>query len=467
MAEVGGRSAGALCRDSLKIRTIGTIETNNVTQQLTEHIRKPMAQLNEWTALLLFATLPFYYSRFTQFALILFFATWVFDLLLNQRWQAIQWRSNEQKWTIAIWGALVVYYLLDVAYYPIESDRIFWSMIVGEQRLSYWGFAIVGIIGIQRQYSSKSFLIVGLLMVYASLLTVLFHYVGWDMLMAPGGWDYLIHERHVHIAPHMVYNLYCNSVLLLIFYQMQQESSHTKRIGWLLAGLPIYLLICNSDGRIGMIGAQVVVLAGVCRLWHAKKRYFFGALALLTAIAIPLIATHPKFDRQAMASSESNPRLIIWRIGMEGLSEQPFYGRGSSSAAVYMRDRMLAQEESFAVDPNIAIALREQQNICTHPHNTLLQAGLEHGIFGIALMLIVLLGPFALTLRARTPMLATAFWMCVNLQLLTEPIHSAFSEVTFCTYLLFLLHVCRTLARSKVEGHPSTGSGTRSIVKGQ
>lgn len=401
-------------------------------------------ELNKWTALMLFASLPFYYNYFTQGALILFLGSWAFDVVLNQRWREVRWADREQRLMMLIWGALLAYYLLDLLYYPIEQEREFWPIIVGQQRLSYVGFAIAGFVGLQRRYPLKPFLITGLLLVYGTLLSVLFIFEGWDVFMDPGGgWTHYIFERQQHISPHMVYNLFCNTVLLMLFYQMRQESHRSKRIGWLLVGLPIYLVICISDGRIGMIGAQLVVLAGVCRLMQVKKRYFFAAMAIFTTLAAVLISIHPKFDHKTLTSQETNPRLLIWHLSAESIRHQAWYGCGSSSAAVQMRELMLSHEDEMSYDPHIAKALREEANVCTHPHNALLQAMMEHGIGGVVLMMIVLLVPFIIALRSPAPLLATAFWMCVNLQLLTEPIHSAFSEVTFCAYLILFLHLCR------------------------
>lgn len=398
-------------------------------------IKNNAQQLQQLSALFLFANLPFYFNEVQRWSLVAFVICSVFDIILNQRWKYVL--TNKLSFSIAL--LMIVQFVLLLVFYPLEQETRLYSTLV-EQRLPYLVFGILGICYLQgKTWEPKHFAYVSIA-VSLGIIGFVLYQIGYERLSSP---NYTLNVfnvvRHEYIHAHMAVNIFFCISMLLSFHLLRNSQYTSVKILLALYYALIYFVVITSDGRIGLIGANLTLIFNVLSLLKGRKCWIWSIAVLLLALAAGSFFFHPK--RHETFDNENNPRLYIWNIGISLIKESPWIGYGAETAAENMRQRMLNNDNLIAIDDEMLMPnLKNNESLlAAHPHNELLQCQMEYGIMGILSMAALWVLVFVMLFKKKLHPYFVCFWVIICLQLCTETVHTSMGEVAFCFYLLMLL----------------------------
>jgi putative inorganic carbon (HCO3(-)) transporter len=167
-------------------------------------------------------------------------------------------------------------------------------------------------------------------------------------------------------------------------------------LAWLAGGLALVMSV-SRGAWLGMVaGGLAIVYLAVRRRWyrHQPRRVLLDGLAMLAlvALAVAFVAAVrvPGLAEAAgrvNAGGEGIGRSILWRDGLDLVSDYPFTGSGlGSTMMVYSTYGRLLHV-----------------GFITHMHNLFVQIAVEQGVFGLAAFLgLLALGAWSV-LRATSP----------------------------------------------------------------
>lgn len=386
--------------------------------------------------------------------MIAFFATWVVETIVEQRWREIR----VARWQWLLFGAFAAYYLLTILYYPIEHDRTYWSEQV-ERRVPFIVFALIGILGVNKHYRFREFAWVGAAVSIYAVLSILFVHIGWEALQNDPAPKNLYYSTFLETyGPHMEWNLYMNMTILMLVMQWGDEQlPRWAQVLSLCLIPPLYIAITFSIGRIGVITTQVLILLCLIRLIPQRLQIVrWGIVAVCLIGAIFLVTFNPRISTDSFQNE--NPRKAFWPRCIEMIQERPLIGRGSSSTVVEMRE-MLTEEmnEEIVQDEWLKKYIDNPRTAiwAAHPHNQWLQVAMEYGVSGILCTMLILLYPFYFLHRSAHPILSCGFIFAINMQLMTECFQVIGTNFGLCFYLtIWCLIEMRSQTQSNYQNTP-------------
>lgn len=399
-------------------------------------IKNLSCYLQQASSLFLFANLPFYFNNIQRWSIIAFIFFSVLDIIVNQRWININYRSP----SAILCYLLIFQYLLILLYIPFERTTTHIGMII-EYRLSLLLFGLVGLFYTKRSINIKYYAYVAISVTSYIAIYVLCN-VGLNNLQDFDTFKQLFTEyRHHHIQAHMATNIFFGATMLLSAYMVKQMVRPWKKLLFALPIILSYLLMIFSDGRIGLIGANLIVLAIIIYFLREYKIALLSLLSLVIILSITTITLHPKTSQTF--DTTKNPRVWIWKIALEKIKAKPITGYGVNTAQEEMRRGMLSSDEFMSVSDEFLISsLRNPEELLgAHPHNQILQSILEFGVIGIVVISAILLLPIYILQKKHNSLLPIIFWVIIIMQLFTETIHSSMGEVAFCLYLILLIQL--------------------------
>ncbi len=399
-------------------------------------IKNLSCYLQQASSLFLFANLPFYFNNIQRWSIIAFIFFSVIDIIVNQRWKNINYRSP----SAILCYLLIFQYLLILLYIPFERTTTHIGMII-EYRLSLLLFGLVGLFYTKRSINIKYYAYVAIAVTSYIAIYVLCN-VGLNNLQDFDTFKQLFTEyRHHHIQAHMATNTFFRATMLLSAYMVKQMVRLWKKLLFTLPIILSYLLMIFSDGRIGLIGANLIVLAIIIYFLREYKIALLSLLSLVIILSITTITLHPKTSQTF--DTNKNPRVWIWKIALEKIKAKPITGYGVNTAQEEMRSGMLSSDEFMSVNDEFLISfLRNPDELLgAHPHNQILQSILEFGVIGIVVISAILLLPIYILKQKHNSLLPIIFWVIIIMQLFTETIHTSMGEVAFCLYLILLIQL--------------------------
>ena len=203
----------------------------------------------------LFASIPIYFNAITRWSMIVFLVTSLIDGILQKRYAQTSLFSIEK---LPFWACIATYALLYL-YLPIDHAAAHWS-ILAESRLAFLLFGIVGIIGTQRIPTK--------ILAYTSIIVsvCLIAYVALQLDANHWRWDYWYkrfnYVRATQVHAHMAFNMYLNIAMASCFWLIKNYRSWLKSIPLVLLILLFYGCTSISDGRIGILCGNIIVVLG-------------------------------------------------------------------------------------------------------------------------------------------------------------------------------------------------------------
>lgn len=415
------------------------------------------------SSLLLFALLPLHFTPLHRIALVLFFASFVLDYVINTRW-----RTRKPDMSYFFYACMVLYFLLMFIYLPVEQDSRYISNIC-ESRLPFLGFGIIGLLGgFNDKFKAGYFACTGAIASLIYIAYVIYAMGGWESLMADNAFLQYQKAQATNINAHMAINSYYIAVIALTYFMVKDwrttDGNIKKFATWFCAISCIILafFLIKNEGRMGLLMLSVMLFYIVADLLKKKRIFLILGMVVFLLIAVMFAATRPRFNTDLVSA---NPRLQIWDATMELIEERPLSGYGSSTAYAKMSDDFKEIQWHHDSDRNFLLGLINNGDYwAAHAHNQLLQSWLEFGIIGVLLMAAIFISPFvAMNVNKFYPLFAI-FLLCIIMQLQTDIIRGSIGYIGFCFYFMLALNLQGT-RNLKVKGKGEKKKGTDTAVK--
>lgn len=419
-----------------------------------KQLKKAVHLLQMASGLVLFGCLPLFFNTLTRWTLYVFVATSVADYLLNKRYQD----NPIFTWAKAPFWACVALFACLLGYIPLEQNTQHLSLLM-ESRTAFLAFGIMGIMGTKAP--KPKYLAYTCVAVCVALILYVLYLGGVNHVFEHEDWrNSLIQLRHTRIHAHMAFNTFLNVGIAACFWLLKRSGKSLKSILWgLLIGL-FYVCVGLSDGRLGFIASNVVLLMGIVYMLHTHyKKWMITGLLLMGLIGGAALLSHPKINTSDKL--EENIRYHIWKECWHLYTQHPFVGVGTSTNAQRIADTFIASEE-ISKERFLIGSLKQTDMTGAHPHNQLLQSAMEYGIMGWIGMLLILVVPLAYMAKNNCDIMLTSIWIVILLQLQTEVIRGSLGDMQFCFYLFLTMNYAQQSAKkvkSRMQGHgqlPST-----------
>ncbi len=397
-----------------------------------------------WTfaasALFYFAVLPWLYSSALTIAFYVFYISFVLDFVINERYKSM-------KFTAAgiIYICFIVYYLMIAASPLFENDSRY-AMTLIERRLSFLGLGVIGLLGgLNDKLKLKYFAYVGLFMSLVCIVYII-NKMGWSTFFTdPNAIRIFNSLRHHNINAHMGFNFYLLLSVTLTYccakdYFNPDNSKADRAMIWIGSIVSVILLwfVINSHGRVGMLFALLLILFIVIDLLKRKPLVLGTVICIILALAIIFVLNEPRLSEYHLF--ERNPRLPIWQLSLNKISESPIFGYGCSTAFSMLSEEFITDYWSVRInDALINHMLADGAWIAAHCHNQLLQSWMELGIPGLLIILAIMILPFFCLKRNKFFFAFCLIFVFLDVQLLTDIVDGAYSTTHFCFYYLMLL----------------------------
>ena len=388
------------------------------------------------STLLLFCSIPFYFSRFTQYGMILFFSSFVIDYVARKRWrEGFRWDKSR---------IVSLFLLINIALFFIysffEVDTRYFSTLL-EYRASFIGFAVVGLLGVSDKFKTRYFAYAVVIALISYLLSLYNTIPSW-VLSLENVKEILTNIaffRSVEICSHMTLNIFLCVGMILFSKLITISKYKAEKVFSIFMILALYLLVMLSEGRVGMLNANIVMLFIILRFAVKKLKYLVPIMPLLVSAAIVLgvlLFVDNPLKKQIPVLNKANPREYIWHEGINQIEDSPIIGKGASTNALQMKERLLNNEELCSTEKFLIRKLNEEKVYGMHPHNQIMQSWQEYGIIGLLTILGLFISLFIFSRKSISLCLVT---LIILIQLQFEVIDGGITTLGFCTYIYLIL----------------------------
>lgn len=403
------------------------------------------------STLLLFCSIPFFYSRFTQYGLIFFFSSFVIDYIASERWK----KGFNINYSRIISFLLILQVVLLYIFSFFEQDPSFLSTFY-EYRLAYLGFGFVGLLGLSDKFRVRHFAYSSLISVVALFVSVYSFIPDWfsNLGTLSEKLQVLVNIRGENLCSHMTINLFLCAGMALFCKVFTLSNSKWEKIFSIFVIFLYFILIIMADGRIGMFNACLLLGCILLRLTIKKLKFLISILSSLVVIGILglcVIFTDNPIKSRIPALNKVNAREYIWEEGINKIKQSPILGVGASTNAVQFKEMLVKNEELNNSDKFLLNLIQENKLYSIHPHNQIMQSWQEYGLIG----LLAILGLFiTIILSIRSTLTLCMIFTPILIQLQTDIIDGGITVIGFCTYIYLML----VLLESKQVGKEKIGS---------
>lgn len=359
-----------------------------------KQFRTGLNYINFISFLLIAAASIYTFSLIMRISLYLFFISYLFEIIVEKKWKYVQFEKK------TIYFITIIGFFLIAPISGLFDDTPVYVNYLLERRLPLFGFAIVGIFGLNKLYNLKVLFKTMIISSFVAIIYLIFYRIGvkefiTNNLRADVFQDFRI--KYVH--GHMMFNFYLNLSIIGMWYIL---SSEWKKTSWFIISsyfmifvLFIFILLI-SEGRTGFTEACLLILIGAfIELWKWKRKAAIVLLILMPFILFGAISHHRRLNKDYV---EIEPRFFLYKTAFYLIEEKPIFGYGLSDAQErFDIERTKYQSEFFRVWS------QKINNIDSH--NQYLQTTLEFGIIGLILLLFIYYFPLLLANRNRQTLL--------------------------------------------------------------
>ena len=402
------------------------------------------------STLLLFCSIPFFYSRFTQYGLIFFFSSFAIDYVASERWKK-GFKINSSR-IVSFFLLLQIVLLFIFSFFEQQPQYL---STLYEYRLAFAGFGIVGLLGVSDKFRVRHFAYSTLISAIVLCVLLYLSLPPWfsDVATLEVKLDVLRHTRALQVCSHMTINIFLCVAIALFTKVFTSSKLKLEKAFSVLAIIVYFAMIMLSEGRVGMLNGCILMGCILLRASMHKLRYLIPMLVMFVVITLSgfLIATTNNPIRSKISAlNKPNPREYIWEEGINKIKESPIVGVGASTNAAQLKDILLSNEDLIKTEKFLLDNLKQDKVYAMHPHNQIMQSWLEYGLLG----LLVILGLFTTILLAiRDSLTLNLIFIPIFVQLQTEVIDGGITTVGFCTYIYLML----VLLESKQVGKEKIG----------
>lgn len=358
-----------------------------------------IAYLQVFTFWLLIASLIFYICPFQRVIMLVAGVFFLLDYAVNKRWADWKWGINKGLWVI-----MIIYYLFIPLWHLMDDTLTPRFSFVLQERAPFILCGVIGLMGLSREVRLKP-------IVYVMLGSCVL--VSWYTILCGVGFSYFLlplteqsvaftEARKAFVAPHMHFNLYLNLTLVFAFWLlMQKKLQRWEKVVVVVASLWVFYLLCISEGRVGL-GTSLMLVA----LFVAIFAFRFGwkvltpVLALYVCFAGLVMMNHHRLTAEHL---EHEPRWLIWKADWRVISESPILGNGVCDAKEMLIHEAKTDEELSVFYVNRIENEKKGNYQMVQPHNAFLEAWMEFGVLGLAMLVVIFLYPLQMLPRRNRP----------------------------------------------------------------
>jgi Lipid A core - O-antigen ligase and related enzymes len=403
----------------------------NANPKISDNKTKLINTLNYvsfFSALLLTATSIYSYPA-QKIPFILFFSSYFLEMLAEKKWKYIHFEKKSIYFFI-----MVLFYLLALLYFPFEHSSTYFSKLI-VKRLPIFGFAIIGLLGVNRRFKLNFFLNTFIISSIVAIVYLLFIRIGIsEFITSPLREDIFTKARNLYVNSHMEFNFYLNVSLISIWYVLTQFWKMTiwwKKILYIGAFIFIFSTLSISEGRSGFVASILLVISFIfVDIWKRKKLIGL-VVGILTPFLLISIVSHQR--RMSKESLKAEPRIFLWESALYVIKEKPIFGYGISDA-----------QEHFDIARTKFQTDEYRENWKAHKlldsHSQYLQTTMEHGIIGLIILLFLYTYPVFLANKNRKLFSFLLLFLCAYQSVFDMFITGKFSAM-FCILVILILSV--------------------------
>jgi O-antigen ligase len=384
--------------------------------------------LNLISALCLVATSIYYYPV-QRMAFYLFFSTYFIEIFLEQKWKNLKLDKKSIYFIL-----LGLFFMLAIIYLPFETSRKY-TVLLLEKRLPLLGFAIVGLLGVNKTYRLNYFLNTFIISSIVAILYLVLYRIGLTAFATdPLRADLFTVTRMQYVNSHMGFNFYLNVSIICIWYILTRSWRTT--VWWknylYIAALTIILYFLSiSEGRSGFIVGILLALSFVFfEIWKRRKTMGIVIGFMIPFILIGLASTHKRMSEKSL---ETEPRLFLWKSASSVIREKPILGYGISDAQEHF-DVARAKYET--------VEFREGWKTYSHLdcHDQYLQTTMEFGVIGLIFLFLIFLYPIFIAKKNQRLFSVMLIALCAYQSTFDMFLTGPFATL-FCIIALMILSI--------------------------
>ena len=402
--------------------------------------------------LFLFGAIPFYYSSVLQYSLIFFFVSFVADYIASQRWK----QGFVMDKTRIVSLLLLLQFVLLFVFSFFEADTRYLSTIY-EYRMSFLGFGIVGLLGVSDKFRVRHF-------AYASALTIVPFLIVLYNVLPPYFQDIetikykiitISEYRGLHICSHMTLNIFLCVGIILFSKVISMSKNNLEKAFSVFMILVFYGIVMTSQGRVGMMNANIVLACILIRFTIKKLKILIPTIIAILSVVVMLgifILSDNPIKKEISVLNRTNPREYIWKDGVELIKESPLIGIGASTNALRVKERLLGDELLCGMEDFLIMHLKQEHVFGMHTHNQFMQSWQEYGIIGIFAILALFGAIFWVSRRSLS---LSMIFLVIFIQLITEVIDGGVTSIGFCFYVYLILLLLRSNEMGRLKTLPN------------
>lgn len=312
------------------------------------------------------------------------------DFIYNKRYNFFK-ISREKIYYCSI----MLFFFLFYIYYPFEEDTKYTHFLLDKRSFLIVG-GFCGFLGLNERHRLSYYLKTIIITAVISILYLIFVRIGFlNFLLSENRASLFTHARIVYLNNHMIFNLYMNLAIISIWYIVAHQYKQLQKwkiFLYIITFLIIYYILSISEGRSGFLMSLFIISFLILKeVWQRKKYLIIIALSGLSVLVYTEISHHQRISEKQI---KGEPRLFLWKNAIKVIQENPFLGKGASSAQVaFDNQRASSTDETF-------------KNFWTpydfvDSHNQYIQTTMEFGLPGLFLLLFIYFYPIILAQNRR------------------------------------------------------------------
>ena len=314
----------------------------------------------------------------------------ILDFIYNRRYK--DFKMNKER---VYYSVVILFFLLFYIYYPFEKDTQYTALLL-EKRYFLLVGAFCGFLGLNERHKLSYYLNTIIITAVVSIAYLIIIKIGFlGFLFSEDRANLFTSTRIAYLNNHMVFNLYMNLAVISVWYIVAHQYKQLQKwkiLLYIITFLIIYYILSISEGRSGFLMSLFIISFLVLKeVWKMKKYLVMIVLGGLLVLVYTEVSHHQRISEKQI---KGEPRLFLWENAKKVIQENPFLGKGASSAQVaFDKQRALNTNEIF-------------KNFWTpydfvDSHNQYLQTTMEFGLLGFCLLLFVYFYPFVLAPQPR------------------------------------------------------------------
>lgn len=371
---------------------------------------------NLYSALLLTASSIYYYN-IQRWPFVLFFASYLFEFILEKKWENIPFTKARTFYVV-----MAFFFLLAFVYYPFDTSKYFHWLL--DRRFALFGFAAVGFFGVNNKFKLSYFLNTFIISSIISIAYLVFIRIGiLEFFKDPQRFVVFNLKRIEFVNMHRIFNLYLNVALIGIWYILTRSWKRTiwlKRLLYLGSLMIIFSALSVSEGRTGLVASLILIISFFFYETLKRKKIIGYLISFFVLILMIFVGVNQKRMSEKMVETE--PRWFLWESAFSVIKDKPVFGHGISNA----QEEFDVARTKFQTEEYRLTWIKSK---LLDSHNQFLQTTMEFGVFGFLILLFLYLYPIAIADNKRKLFSMFLIFLCINQSMFDTFITGTFASI--------------------------------------